>query len=144
VNTRRLLALALATVLLAAGCSDGEITKTKGDVRIWLHESGFVTGGLDGEVFGTMTYDRTNRCMYLEHDGRLSPVIWPSGTRIESEDPIALTAKGETINEGDSVYGSGGYHDAGRFEGLIPTECHGTSAEVARFNADSEIAVTRP
>ena len=143
-STGRLLAAALAMVLLAAGCSEGQITKTEGDVRIWLHESGFVTGGLDGEVFGTMTYDRTNRCMYLELNERLYPVIWPLDTRIDAADPVTLRARGGTVAEGDSVHGSGGYHDVDRFKGLIPTECHGTSAEVARFNADSEIEVNRP
>lgn len=135
--------LVLALLLLLAGCSDGEITKTEGDVRIWLHESGFVTGGLDGEVFGTMTYDRTSQCMYLEHGGRLSPVIWPSGARIENDDPVTLKVQGETIAEGDSVYGSGGYHDPNRFE-IIPGECYGSTSEVARFNADSTIEVARP
>lgn len=139
---RRFLVLVLLVGLLA-GCSDGEITKTEGDVRIWLHESGIVTSGLDGEVFGTMTYDRTNRCMYLELDDRRYPVIWPSGARIEAEDPVTLTVKGETVTEGDSVYGSGGYHDPNRFE-IIPRECYGTTSEVARFNADSRIEVNRP
>jgi hypothetical protein len=143
-STRHLLALALVTVLLAAGCSEGQITKTEGDVRIWLHESGFASGGEDAEIIGTMAYDLPTRCMYLEVDGRFYPVVWPTGTRIESGDPITIKTKGQMIEEGDFVMGGGGYHRPDMLDGLIPDECHGTTSEVAVFNADSEIEVTRP
>jgi len=113
-------------------------------VRIWLHESGFATGGEDAEVLGAMIYDLSTRCMYLELDGRTYPVVWPTGTRIESSDPITIKAKGQLIVEGDFVMGGGGYHRPDRFDGLIPDGCHGTTSEVAVFNPDSQVEVTRP
>ena len=77
-------------------------------------------------------------------DGRLYPVIWPSGTRIESDDPIAIKTKGQMIEEGDSVMGGGRLSPTGQVRWADPDECHGTTSEVAVFNADSEIEVTRP
>jgi hypothetical protein len=137
--------LVVATVLLTAGCSDGQITKTEGDVRIWLHESGFATSADAADLQGTMVYDPDSRCMYLIHlDDSLHAIIWPSGTRIDEEDPIVLTSKGETIREGDTVEGGGGHYPFDRFEELIPAECRTGADGVVVFNADSEIEVTRP
>jgi hypothetical protein len=143
-STRRLLALALSTVLLAAGCSEGQITKTEGDVRIWLHESGFATSADAADLQGTMVYERDSRCMFLTRVENRHAVIWPSGTRIDEEDPVVLTSRGETIREGDLVSGEGGWHSFDRFEDLIPAECRTGADGVVVFNADSEIEVTRP
>ena len=77
--------------------------------------------------------------MYLETDGKLYPVIWPVGARIESPDPVALTVGGETVLEGDYVMGGGGFSSPARFADLIPAECRGDTSEVAVFNAGSRI-----
>jgi len=141
VNTRGLLALALATVLLAVGCSEVQITKTEGDVRIWLRE--YAASADAADLQGTMVYDRDSRCMYLTRAEARHAVIWPTGTRIDQEDPVVLTSKGETIREGDTVAGGGGWHSFDRFEDLIPPECRTGADGVVVFNADSEIEVTR-
>ncbi len=143
-SIRRLVGLVLATALLAAGCSEGQITKTEGDVRIWLHESGFATSADAADLQGTMVYDRDARCMFLVRGENRRAVIWPSGTRIEEEDPVVLLSRGETIREGDIVSGGGGSHSFDRFEDLIPSECRTGAAGVVGCNADSEIEVTRP
>ena len=133
--------LLLVAALLLAGCSEGQITKTKDDVRIWLHEAGFASGGEDAIVGGVVAYDRGAGCMYLESGDTRSPVIWPSGTRIVSTDPVVLSSGGERFAVGDRVTGGGGWHDYSRHADLIPPECRGDS-QVARFNSGSSIEVS--
>jgi len=92
-----------------------------------------------------MTYEPMARCIFLEDGvGELNPAIWPSGTRIESVDPVTLKAKGKLIVEGDFVVGGGGAHQPRNFAGLIPPECYGTNSQVIVGDADSTLEVTRP
>ena len=127
-----------------AGCSEGQIESTSGDVRIWLHESGFATGGSDAIVAGTVVFDRANNCILLEEGSSRLPVIWPSDARIMEQNPVTIRVQGETVSEGDVVEGAGGYQQVGRFDDLIPAECHGSGGGVAMFNSDSSIEVRSP
>lgn len=128
-------ALVLAT-LLVAGCGESSIDEqTVGeDIQMFVHRRlPIENGGQDALVEGTLTV--ANGCVLLEQDGIRYPVVWPVGTKVAQDEPLAIELpSGEVLDVGETVSGGGGYHDA-TFLGLsIAEACLNEHGEVARFN----------
>ena len=64
---------------------------------------GVGSGGMDSPVRGTLVFDESTGCLYL--DG--SPVVWPAGATWQA-DPPAVKIHGQLIEPGMKVKGGGG------------------------------------
>lgn len=98
-------------------------------------------GGEVALVEGTLT--NRDGCVLLEQEdaGIAYPVIWPSGTSIASEHPLALKLPtGEELAIGEAVSGAGSfpYSSSEDVNVQIPAECVPETDEVAVFNQDAE------
>jgi hypothetical protein len=104
-------------------------------------------GGADAIVSGVVEIDQETGCVWLsDTTGGRAPVVWPLGTRVESEQTGIRLRDGEVLRPGDQVEGGGGYVDANAAtsgSGLepFPDDCVQVG-EAAVFNADSSITVT--
>ncbi len=67
-------------------------------------------GGMNGIVSGTVVFDESAGCLYLEHHRvkDRSPVVWPAGASWQA-DPPAVKIHGQLIEPGMYVEGGGGY-----------------------------------
>ena len=98
---------------------------------------------------GELDVGMAEGCVWLRHEGRRYPVVWPVAATAR-EDPFEVVlADGTVIGEGDSVFGAGGYVGLGD-PGVVHAEgpeidrtCVGDTGEVAVFNHYSPIEVTR-
>lgn len=111
-----------------------------GEYTIYVHSASLLPRGGDGALVGGRLGVREG-CVVLEQPDGDSwfPVVWPSGTRIASVDPLALRLpSGEELAIGESVLGAGGYHRPGTLQLEIPAECLNEWQEVAVFNPDDE------
>ena len=140
-RTLRFVVGAVATLLLASGCSGG----VDGPVI----EGNRRTGGEDAEVLGTVVID--GDCIYLQQaeiDTRY-PVVWPHGTSWSRAESAVELPDGTLAYQGDQVYGGGGYHHEGNLaeytvaEGVeLARRCIDNQyGEVAVFNSGGAIDV---
>lgn len=134
------MALVLAGTVAACG---GQAVRTDGDVTLLVHRHALLPrGGNDAGIAGTVAVQ--NGCVGLMEDGqpgRVLAAIWPSGTRIETTDPLRLRLpSGTTVSEGTTIQGAGGYHAPGsEAVGLqIPAACQLDADEVVVFNPDDD------
>lgn len=135
----------VAAVLMAAfalaGCG-GQSTVAGDTHTIFVHDRSLLPrGGEDAEIRGTLAI--RDGCVLLAQEdvGVAYPVIWPSGTSIASEDPLALELpSGDELAVGQRVRGAGGYHDGASpsVEVDVPPECLPETGEVAVFNPDDD------
>ncbi len=64
---------------------------------------------MDAIVSGTVVFDGSAGCLYLEHHSKdQHPVVWPAGASWQA-DPPAVKIHGQLIEPGMSVEGGGGY-----------------------------------
>jgi hypothetical protein len=141
---KRWVALVLVLPLVLAGCG-GPTEVRGGDFTIFVHGGSLLPrGGGDALVGGTLV--TRGGCVLLEHGEGFDiayPVIWPSGTSIADEDPLALRlATAAEITVDQVIEGGGGYHDAGSVGVPIPAECVPETGEVAVFNPDADMSVS--
>ena len=61
------------------------------------------SGGMDSPVRGTLVFDESTGCLYLDR----SPVVWPAGATWQA-DPPAVKIHGQLIEPGMKVIGGGG------------------------------------
>jgi hypothetical protein len=104
-------------------------------------------GGMAAIVTGVLEIDVPTGCVWLtDPSGARDPVMWPLGTRAQTDPPAIVLPDGQVVRSGDRVEGGGGYVDA-----LAPTSAAGLDpfpaecvsvGEAAVFNADSEMTVT--
>jgi hypothetical protein len=134
--------------LLLVGCSlfggDANEKPTLEGFRVHDTDPG---GGADAIVSGVVEIDQETGCVWLSDTaGGRAPVVWPLGTRAESDQPGIRLSDGQVVRPGDQVEGGGGYIDANAAtsgSGLepFPDDCVHVG-EAAVFNADSPITVT--
>ena len=115
---------------------------------MFVHDwSLFPRGGEDAGVGGTLTAD--NGCVLLNGNDRGHPVVWPAGTSIAREDPLAVELpSGQELAVGQRVAGSGGAHppSSQRVGVKIPAKClpeaDGMDADhVIVFNPDASLRI---
>lgn len=125
-----------------AGCSTGAGGAARVDGPVLT--SGPGSGEeYDALVKGTIVLDAP--CLLLESEGGRYPVVWPSGTRWQS-DPPAVRLPGGIVPIGGRVSGGGGYFHPENLRWL-PREvvdaaaaCAG-STRIAVFNPGSEVTI---
>lgn len=67
-------------------------------------------------------------------------MVWPSGTSVETTDPLVIELpSGEQVREGDQVSGGGGYPYADTLDIEVPEACLNEWGEVAVFNPDEDL-----
>jgi hypothetical protein len=115
---------------------------TRGDYTIYVHGGSLLARGGEGALVEGVLVGRDG-CVLLEQEGFdiAYPVIWPAGTSIVNEDPLALELpSGEELTIGQTVRGGGGYHDVSSdsVEVDIPAACVPETDEVAVFNPDAD------
>jgi hypothetical protein len=133
-------------VLIVVGCT---ILGCSGGLDGPVVEGNRRSGGQDAEVFGEVVIE--GDCIYLyqsEVDTRY-PVIWPHGTKWDSDQSVVVLPDLTLAGDGVEVYGGGGYHhvdglsDATTEEGVARvTACVDNEfGEVAVFNSSGEIEI---
>lgn len=129
--------LVLAALVVALAACGGQRSVTTGDHTIWVHGPSLVPpGGMDAVVEGALAL--REGCVVLEGPDGQSwyPVVWPSGTRIDSTDPLVLALpSGDDLALGAAVTGGGGYLQPASMDVEIPASCLPATGEVAVFNA---------
>lgn len=105
--------------------------------RSWW--SGFTpSGGLDAVVAGVLAWD--GECLLLSG----SPVVWPHGTRWDSDRQV-LRFEGGEARIGDHVSGGGGWSQPQYFKDSdirnALERCDGESNEIGAFNRDEILEV---
>lgn len=121
------------------------------DVRIWTQRRTKMPRGTDALVAGRFGYDTQHRCAYLYGQGGDTryPVVWPTGTRITSTDPVILDLPGveRPLTIGDEVKGGGGFGEPRSGWLQVPSPCFGEigdgGPEIAHFN-EREVLDVRP
>ena len=134
-------AMVAAMVVLLAGCG-GINTQTLGEEELafFVHGPQIPSGGNAAEVVGTLTTG--GGCVLLDQDGNRFPVVWPSGTSVETTNPLVIELpSGEQLREGDQVSGGGGYPYAETLDIEVPEACLNEWGEVAVFNPDDDPVV---
>jgi hypothetical protein len=125
----RTLAITAVSIIFLTGCvsATGEIHRVGEDPVIFVHD---LEGGMQMKVTGTLTYNRTSKCLFLAHtqggNEEMSPLIWPQGTK-----PLLRAGKRgvdvpgrDPIVEGDRVDGGGGGVSPGKLSGVAsPPGC---------------------
>ena len=104
------------------------------------------SGGMDSPVTGTLVFDESTGCLYLNR----SPVVWPAGASWQA-DPPAVKIHGQLIEPGMKVIGGGGSigYDfvkavAGEAVAEAAYECIDLSAphpDISFFNQGSRVDV---
>lgn len=81
-------------------------------------------------------------CLYLAFDevGERYPVVWPASTAWDSNTGRVLLANGESVGEGDTVNGGGGYYYVGNVEAIAGSTAADRAGECVD-NPFGEIAV---
>ena len=131
-------AMVAVAVLLLAGCG-GIDTQSVGEdeLAFFVHGPQIPSGGNAAEIVGTLTTG--DGCVLLDQDSGRFPVVWPSGTTVESTDPLVIELpSGERLREGERVRGGGGYPYADTLDIDVPDACRNEWGEVAVFNPDDD------
>jgi hypothetical protein len=112
--------------------------------RLWVQPSGQPSDDQNAIVQGTVGFDETSNCFFLEGGELRYPVVWPARTTISDDGSGIELGDGRTVRLGDHVSGGGGYQ---QFEGEpvhdIPSDCLPATGAVAVFNPEAELDITR-
>ena len=97
-------------------------------------------GGEAAEVRGVLQLE--GDCLYVVFDevGERYPIVWPAGTRWDTEGQAVVIRNGESLAVGDAVSGSGGYHYVDDVETLAGPDAAALAADCVD-NAHGEVAV---
>lgn len=137
--------LLVAGTLVLSGCGDnGQTAIGRGQYTIYVHRDSILPRGGDDALVGGTVVTRDGCVLLSFGDGSTYPVIWPSGTVITDDDPLALTLRsGEQVVGGSTVSGGGGSYnvDSPMVTVDIPNECRSVTGEVLIFNPDGDIEV---
>ena len=102
---------------------------------------------LTARIEGTLLFDESSGCLYLERGNNRYPVVWPAGAFWQA-DPPAVKIQGQLFEPGVSVYGEGGILKKERVRDLAglavgdkASRCAGPNDDIAVFNAGSEVGV---
>lgn len=132
--------LRLVVVLVLLTSCGGQRGVESGDYTIYVQGQSLIPrGGLDAQIEGTLALHDGCVVVESEETGAWYPVVWPAGTSIASDDPLAIRLpSGVELALGEKVTGSGGYHQPARVEADIPQECLPETNEIAVFNPDDD------
>lgn len=124
---QRRFALTIVTVvtlsLVVSGCAPGVHVSEVGENAIFI-DSGFLTGD-QAAINGTLTVT-TAACIGIASSGKTYPAVWPRGTKLRAEDPVAIEIPGIGVKQlGDTIEGAGGFYTIDRFDALreVATRC---------------------
>lgn len=125
-RSARALAATLSLVLLVSACSSVGYSEERAEGTVaWVVNS--PGGGEDAGVGGALEYMEDLDCFVLDH---VIPVFFPSGTWIVDGERHLIEIPGiGVVGPGDTVEGSGGYHDLP--PDTMSPDCLGPTREVA-------------
>lgn len=101
------------------------------------------------EIKGMVVFEEASGCLLLEHGegSERVPVVWPDGASWRA-DPPAVVLRGQPIEPGSLVEGTGGYLPNEQVADLAGTAvanaagaCAGATGEIAYFNPGSNVIV---
>jgi hypothetical protein len=146
-KNRRRLATAISLIIAfgigAYACSSFSL---RGGVDGPVISSGFLNSGdgEDAQIFGTVAIE--GPCLYLEspEDRTIRyPVVWPMGTKWQSDPPAVILPGGDEALVGMTVSGGGGYHQPERVSDLAGSAGAGL-AEQCALDPYREVAIFNP
>lgn len=102
----------LVLVFAVAACGTAGSAPTGGvDGPVLRHQGGFTGDGEDLLIENLVQVE--GDCVYLGVDGgeERYPVVWPASTSWDESNDRVVLPNGDSVGDGDGVYGGGGYHD---------------------------------